>query len=51
MNEPKLGKVCRSKRFGQEEYTKSEQDAMLAEAGEEHEFIKCFDGITGKELP
>ena len=24
---------------------------MLAEAGEKHEFIKCFDDITGKELP
>ena len=30
---------------------KLEQDAMLAEAGEENEFIKCFDDITGKELP
>ena len=29
---------------------KHEQDAMLAEAGEEHEFIKCFDDLTGKEL-
>ena len=27
-----------------------EQDAMLAEGGED-EFIKCFDDITGKELP
>ena len=27
------------------------QDAMLAEAGEEDGFIKCFDDITGKELP
>ena len=24
---------------------------MLAGAGEEDEFIKCFDDITGKELP
>ena len=24
---------------------------MLAEAGEEDGFIKCFDDITGKELP
>ena len=30
---------------------KFEQDAMLAEAGAEDEFIKCFDDITGKELP
>ena len=30
---------------------KPEQDAMLAEAGEEDEFIKCFDDITGKEMP
>ena len=30
---------------------KPEQGAMLAEAGEEDEFIKCFDDITGKELP
>ena len=29
---------------------KIEQDAMLAEAGEEDEFIKCLDDITGKEL-
>ena len=36
---------------GQEEYMKSEQDAMLAEAGEEDEFIKRCDDITGKELP
>ena len=28
-----------------------EQDAILAEAGEEDEFIKCFDDIAGKELP
>ena len=34
----------------QAECMKPEQDAMLAEAGEEHEFIKCFDDITGKEL-
>ena len=27
---------------------KLEQDAMLAGAGEEDEFIKCFDDITGK---
>ena len=30
---------------------KPEQDAMLAEAGEEDEFIKCYDDITGEELP
>ena len=30
---------------------KLEQDAMLAEAGEQDEFTKCFDDITGKELP
>ena len=24
---------------------------MLAAAGEEDEFIKCFDDVTGKELP
>ena len=30
---------------------KHEHDAMLVEAGEEHELIKCFDNITGKELP
>ena len=29
---------------------KLEQNAMLAEAGEEDKFIKCFDDITGKEL-
>ena len=45
------GRVWRSARFGQEKYTKLEQDAMLAEAGEEDELIKCIDDITGKELP
>ena len=29
---------------------KLEQDAMLAGAGEEDKFTKCFDDITGKEL-
>ena len=29
---------------------KPEQDAMLAEADEEDESIKCFDDIIGKEL-
>ena len=48
MHDPK---VWKSVRFGQEEYTKPEQDAMLAEAGEEDKLIKCFDDITGKELP
>ena len=51
MNEPKAGTVRRSARFGQEEYMKPEQDAMLAKAGEENQLIKCFDDITGKELP
>ena len=51
MNEPKVGKVGRSVRVGQEECLKPEQDVMLAEVGEEYEFIKCFDDITGKELP
>ena len=51
MNDPKFGKVWKSERFGQEECMKPEQDAMLAEAGEENEFIKCIDDITGKELP
>ena len=51
MNEPKVGKVGESVRFGQVEHTKLEQDAMLAEAGEEDELIKCFDDITGRELP
>ena len=50
MNEPKVGKVKRWVRFGQEEYTKLGPDAMLAEADEEDELIKCFDDITGKEL-
>ena len=51
INEPKVGKVGRSVRVGQEEYMKLEQDAMLAEAGEEVEFVKSFDDITGRELP
>ena len=33
------------KRFGQAKCKKLEQDAMLAEAGEEDEFVKCFDDI------
>ena len=51
MKELKVGKVGRSAIFGQEVYTKPAQAAMLAEAGEVDEFIKCFDDITGKELP
>ena len=47
----KVGKVAKSVRFGQEEYTKPEEDAMLARAREEDKFIKCFDDINGKELP
>ena len=31
-------------------YTKPEQDARLAGAGEEDESIKCFDDVTGKEV-
>ena len=50
MHETKVGKVWRSVTVGQEEYLKPEQDAMLAEAGEEDGFIK-FDDITGKEQP
>ena len=30
---------------------KLEEVAMLAGAGEEDEFVKYFDGTTGKELP
>ena len=51
MNELRVRKVGRSVRFGQDEYMKLEQDAMLAGAGEEVEFKKCFYDITGKELP
>ena len=36
--------------FRQDDHTKPGHDAMLAEAGEEDECIKCFDDITGKEL-
>ena len=49
-DEPKVGKVGRSARFGQEQNMKPGQDAIPAEAGEEHEFSKCFDDITGKKL-
>ena len=35
MNDPKVGRVCKLVRFGQEEYTKPEQVSMLAGAGEE----------------
>ena len=51
MNDSKVAKVWKLVRFGQEKYKKPEQHAMLAGAGEEAEFIKCFDDITGKELP
>ena len=51
MNEPQVGKVWKSVKFGQEEYTKPEEDAMLARVGEESVLLKCFDDITGKELP
>ena len=50
-NEPQVGKVGKSVRLGQEEYTGFEEDAMLAGAGEEDKIIKCFDDVTGKELP
>ena len=49
MNEPKVGKVRRSVRVGQEEYMKIEQDMMLAGVGEEDEFIKCV--VDWKGLP
>ena len=39
MNDPKVRKLRKSVRFGQEEYTKLEQYAMLAGAGEEEKFI------------
>ena len=40
MSESRVGTVGRSVRCGQEEYMKHEQEAMLAEAGEEDGFIK-----------
>ena len=49
-NGSKVGKVGRSARCDQEECMNIEQDAMLARAGEEDEFTKCYDDITGKEL-
>ena len=49
-NESKVGKVGRSARRDQEECMKPEQDALLAEAGEENEFVKCFDDVAGKEM-
>ena len=51
MNDPKVGKVWKLVTFGQEKYKKPEEDAMLAGAGVEDEFIKCFDDIAAKELP
>ena len=50
IGDTKVGKVGNTVRFGQDEYTKPEQDAMLAGAGEEDKFIKCSDDITGKDL-
>ena len=46
----KDGNVWKLVRFGQEKCKKPEQDAMLAGAGDEDEFFKCFNDITGKEL-
>ena len=48
MGGPNVGKVWKSLRVGQVVYTKLEEDAMLAGAGEEDDFIKCFDDITWK---
>ena len=42
MNEPKVGGVARSVRFGQEEYMKPEQDAILTEADEENELSSAL---------
>ena len=50
MNDSKVGQVRKSVRVGHQEYTNLEQDAMLAGAGEEDEYIKCFGDVTGKEL-
>ena len=47
----KVGNVWNLVRFGQEKGKKPEQDAILAGAGDEDEFFKCFDDMTGKELP
>ena len=49
-NDPKVGKVWKLARFGQEEHKKSEHDAMLAGAREEEEVIRCYDDTSGKEL-
>ena len=51
MNDSEVGQVRTSVRVGQQEYTNLEQDAILAGAGEEDEYIKCFGDVTGKELP
>ena len=50
MNVSKVRRIGRLPRFGQEECMDRKQDAMLAGAGEEDDFIKCFDDIIGKEL-
>ena len=50
MKDPKVEKVVKFVRFGQEKYKKPERDAMLAGAGEEDKLFKFFDDITGKEL-
>ena len=50
-NDPKVEKVWKLVRFCHEKCKKVKNDAMLAGAGEEDEFIKCFDDTTGKELP
>ena len=48
-------KLAKSLEIGEiwstEEHMKLKRDVMLAEAGEEDDFITCFDDITGEELP
>ena len=50
MNDPKVVFLGKISEIWSREYTKLEQDALLAGTGEEKQFTKCFDDITGKEL-
>ena len=47
MTDTKVGNVGRWVRFGQEEYMKLERGVWRGGM----KFIKCFNDITGKELP
>ena len=48
--EPDDKKDQKSVRFGQEECNKFEREVMMARAGKDDQFIRCFDDITRQKL-